>query len=258
MLFADGKLPALPSRLSPWLDMKPPPLELVLEQLESQQHRRYIKTHLPLDGLPYDPDLKYVYVSRDGRDVFMSMWNHYGNYTDEMYDVLNSMPGFENELFPRCPQDIHQMWADWISRSYFDWEGCGWPFWSHLDNVQSWWNFRHLPNIQFFHYADMLDDLEGEMRRMAAFLDIEVPEQHWPRIVEACSFDGMKRRAADYAPDGGKHWKGRADTFMNKGTNGRWKEILTEQELAQYQAACEKALTPECNAWLQFGRSALA
>ena len=44
---------------------------------------------------------------------------------------------------------------------------------------------------------------------------------------------------------------------MNKGTNGRWRDVLTEQELAEYDAACEKALTPDCRAWLEHGRSAL-
>ena len=257
MLFADGEFPAPPSEMSPWLDMDLAPLPIVIANLEAQQHRRFIKTHLPLDGIPFFEDLKYVYVSRDGRDVFMSMWNHYSNYTDQMHDDIDAQPGFEDDRFPRCPEDIHAFWAGWIEKSYFPWEGTGWPFWSHLDNVQSWWDYRHLPNIEFFHYNDMLADLEGEMRRMAAFLEIDVAEQHWPRIVNACTFDGMKQKAADYAPGGGVFWKGGADTFMNKGTNGRWSDVLTDEELAQYEAACDKALTPECRAWLEFGRSTL-
>lgn len=255
MLFPDGKMPATPSQMSPWLDNNLLPIEKIIAKLESQRHRRFIKTHLPLEGISYHPDLKYIYVSRDGRDVFMSLWNHYGNYTDEMYDILNSNPGYEHEPFPRCPEDIHKFWASWISRSYFDWEGSGWPFWSHLENVQSWWNYRHLPNIEFFHYSDMLSDLEGEMRRIAAYLEIDVPQELWPRVVNACTFEGMKKKATEYAPNGGVAWKGGADTFINKGTNGRWKDILTNEELDQYQAACDKVLTPECRAWLEFGRA---
>jgi aryl sulfotransferase len=30
--------------------------------LEAQEHRRFIKTHLPLDGLPYFPQVKYIRV----------------------------------------------------------------------------------------------------------------------------------------------------------------------------------------------------
>jgi aryl sulfotransferase len=43
--------------------------------------------------------------------------------------------------------------------------------------VQSWWDFLHLPNILFVHYADLLADLEGEIRRVAQFLEIEVPDR---------------------------------------------------------------------------------
>lgn len=88
---------------------------------------------------------------------------------------------------------------------------------------------------------------------MAAYLDIEVQESDWPRIIEAISFKEMKAKSALYAPGGGVFWKGGADTFINKGTNGRWREVLSEQELAQYDAACDKELTPECRQWLESG-----
>ena len=81
-----------------------------------------------------------------------------------------------------------------------------------------------------------------------------VPEDSWPRILEAISFDSMKSKAEEYVPAGGSFWKGGAQTFMNKGTNGRWREVLSEEELAQYDALCEQALTPDCRRWLEHGR----
>ncbi|MDA1192653.1 MAG: sulfotransferase domain-containing protein, partial [Candidatus Poribacteria bacterium] len=39
-----------PYRITPWLDMKHNPIEEVIADLEGQTHRRFIKTHLPLDG----------------------------------------------------------------------------------------------------------------------------------------------------------------------------------------------------------------
>ena len=76
LIFPDGNLPGPASFISPWLDMRVFPLELVLAQLEDQTHRRYIKTHLPLDALPYYENVKYLCVSRDPRDVFMSLLHH--------------------------------------------------------------------------------------------------------------------------------------------------------------------------------------
>lgn len=148
LLFPDGNFPAPPSTLSPWLDMRFVPLEVVLNGINAQQHRRYLKTHLPLDGMRFEPQLKYVYVSRDGRDVFMSMWNHYSNMTPESIAHMNGIPGRVGIEFPLPPEDIHEFWNTWVSDSLFDNEVGGWPYWSHLSNVQSWWEYRGLPNLQ--------------------------------------------------------------------------------------------------------------
>ena len=77
------------------------------------------------------------------------------------------------------------------------------------------------------HFADLKADMEGEIRRIADFLGIEVAADRWPAIVEHCAFDWMKANAAKAAPLGGVFWDGGAETFINKGTNGRWREVLT-------------------------------
>lgn len=253
LLFQDGKFPAPPAEVSPWLDMRIVPLEVVLNKLKAQQHRRFIKTHLPLDGLPYNENTKYLYIARDARDVFMSLWNHYTSMKDEMFMLMNMLVGRVGDELPYPPEDIHIFWRNWITRGAFEWEADGWPYWSHLSNVQSWWNYRHLPNIQLFHYGDMLEDTEREVRRIAAFLEIDVPENTWPDIIKAISFDEMKCKGELYAPGGGQFWKGGAKTFLYKGTNGRWRDILSAEELRLYEAACERALTPDCRGWLEHG-----
>lgn len=256
LLFPDGDLPAGPAEMSPWLDMRIVPLEIVLNGLRAQQHRRFIKTHLPLDGMRYETQLKYLYVARDARDVFMSLWNHYSTMTDETLTLFNLIPGRSGDALPAPPEDIRAFWRTWMTRSLFEWESDGWPYWSHLSNVQSWWNHRDLPNIQLVHYADLLRDTEGEMRRIAAFLEIDVPEHCWPEIVRAVSFAEMKRQGERYAPGGGQFWKGGAQTFLHKGTNGRWRDVLSAEDLKLYDAACDRALTPECRHWLEHGGAA--
>ncbi|MDP1551301.1 MAG: sulfotransferase domain-containing protein [Nitrosomonas sp.] len=253
LLFPDGNFPAPPAQMSPWLDMRIIPLEVVLNNLKTQQHRRFIKTHLPLDGVPYNEKTKYLYIARDTRDVFMSLWNHYTGMKEEMLMLLNMLPGRMGDELPPPPDDIHTFWRNWITRGSFAWEADGWPYWSHLSNVQSWWNFRHLPNIQLFHYSDMLADTEREVRRIAAFLEIDVAEQAWDGIIKAISFKEMKRQGELYAPGGGQFWKGGAETFMHKGTNNRWRDVLSDDELALYDAACARALTPDCREWLENG-----
>jgi aryl sulfotransferase len=257
-LIFQSELPGPLAELSPWLDMRLFPLELVLNGLAAQKHRRFIKTHLPLDALPWDPHRKFLYVARDGRDVFMSFWNHYSNFNDEALQLFNSIPGRVGEELPPAPADLHECWRDWVTRGWFEGETDGWPWWSHLYNVQSWWDYRHVPNVLLLHYADLTEDTEREARRIARFLDIEVPEALWPAIVERVSFASMQKQPDIYAPGGGRFWKGGASTFLHKGTNGRWRGVLSDAELAQYDAACERSLTPECRAWLEHGARALS
>jgi len=48
--------------------------------------------------------------------------------------------------------------------------------------------------------------------------------------------------------------KGGADAFFYKGTNGRWREVLSREELALYDKAAKRVLTPDCRQWLENGR----
>ncbi|TNE58104.1 MAG: sulfotransferase domain-containing protein [Alphaproteobacteria bacterium] len=254
LIFAGKEIPGRLTEISPWLDMRLSPHEETLQMLEEQTHRRYIKTHLPLDGLKYFDNVKYIMVGRDARDVFMSLINHYGNHTDEFIETLNSLPDRVGDPFPKFDGDIHKLWKNWMTRGWFDWETDGWPYWSHLHHAQTWWDYKDLPNIELFHYADMLADLEGQMRRVAKYLDMEIEEELWPSLVDACTFATVKKdpskvvmSMADFA------WKGGGDTFINKGTNGRWHGVLSDEELELYEAAKNRAMTPECAKWLENG-----
>ena len=48
-------------------------------------------------------------------------------------------------------------------------------------------------------------------------------------------------------------WKEGPQTFFHKGTNGRWKDILSADELRLYDDAMRKTLPPDCARWLEHG-----
>ena len=48
----------------------------------------------------------------------------------------------------------------------------------------TYWDARAEPNVHLFHYADMWNDLDGEMRRVAAALGVPVDEARWPSVRE--------------------------------------------------------------------------
>ena len=253
-LLFNGSEPAALQTISPWLDMRLGPLDEIISRLEEQRHRRFIKTHLPLDGLPFFPEVKYVVVGRDVRDVCMSLWNHYRNYKPEFYGRLNETPGRVGAPMPLCPDDVHAFWRGWITRGWFEWESEGFPFWSNMHHMQTWWDSRHLPNVLFVHFNDLLEDLNGEILRVAHFLDIEVSEATMHSTANAASFTTMKANAEQIFPNAANVWEGGAQTFFHSGTTGRWREALTPADLELYRDAVDRVLSPDCASWLERGR----
>jgi aryl sulfotransferase len=234
------------AEMSPWVDLRVPPAEVKLAALEAQTHRRFMKTHLPVDALVYSPRVKYIYIARDGRDVVWSMYNHHANANAHWYELLNDTPGRVGPPIEKPPESIHQYFLDWLDRD-------GHPFWPFWDNVASWWAIRDQPNLMFLHFEDLRRDLPGQMRRIADFLDIEIDEARFPLMVEHCTFDWMKANATKSTPLGGAIWDGGADTFINKGTNGRWRDVLTAEDNVRYEALAREKLGEDCAAWLKSG-----
>ena len=233
------------SPLSPWLDLRVMPPEAIAG-LEDQTHRRFVKTHLPVDALVFSPKAKYLYVGRDGRDAVWSLYNHHANANEHWYDVLNNAPGRVGPPIAPPPDSIPDYFRRWL-------EDDGYPFWSFWENVRSWWAVRDLPNVKLVHFNEMKKDLAGSIRAIAAFLDIPIDEAKFPAIVEHCSFDYMKSHAEEVSPLGGALWNGGAKTFINKGTNGRWRDMLTADDIARYDAKVRAELGDDCAQWLARG-----
>lgn len=254
LLFPDGEFPAPVSVMGPWLEVRLRPAEADLAALAAQTWRRQIKTHLPLSGLPYHPEVRYVMVARDGRDVFMSLLNHHMNYTEQMRQLVAQQDAVAGGPFPFDLGEPREWFRTWTTRASFPWEHDGYPYWSHLTHFRSWWDYRHLPNIHLMHFADLLADTAGTIRALAAFLAIEIDASKFSGILERVSFAHMRENfATQIEPMAGVIWKDGGNTFMNKGTNGRWRELLGEEELALYDAAVARVLPPDAAHWLACG-----
>lgn len=237
------------AEMSPWMDLRVPPKDVKLPAVEAQSHRRFVKTHLPVDALVFSPRAKYLYIGRDGRDVVWSLYNHHANANDLWYGALNDTPGRVGPPMEKPVDDIRQYFQEWFADDGYPW----WPYW---ENIRGWWEIRHLPNVLFLHFADMKADLARAMRQVADFLDIAVDEAKWPRMLEFCSFDYMKANATKSVPLGGAFWDAGAQVFIHKGQNGRWRDILTAQDCRDYEDRARRELGAECARWLAEGGAA--
>ena len=282
LIFQTPELPEPLGDLSPWLDNVAMPHDFVYAQLGEQRHRRFIKTHTPLDGIPLDPRVTYIVTARHPLDTFVSLCRHneiigpppdsMGPPPDSMGPPPDSMgpppvrrltgqrrpPKPPRPLKPPRPpappkppasgETLHDALLRWIAddddpRRYPDsLPGVMW----HLSDA---WARRGEPNVLLVRYDDLLAGLEGQMRWLAGRLGIAVPEQAWPALTQAATFERMRDRADDLVPiPPGIP----VDTalFFRRGTSGAGREILSDEEMAAYYARAAQLAPPDMLEWL--------
>lgn len=242
--------------ISPWPDFRAIPPEATAELAASQTHRRFLKSHLPYDALPVHEGVKYIHVARDGRDAAMSFFHHKANYTPDVIGLFTQIglddPKFGDtiNLTPSDPADHFHDWLDGHEDAFGD------PGASFFALENSYWAARRDPNMLLVHYNDLKADRAGEMRRIAEFLGVEIAGDLWPSLIEAAGFDAMKAAADTLMPTAGDIFEGGGNTFLHKGTNGRWRDLYRADDLARYDARVAAEFSPALAAWCEHGRLA--
>jgi len=219
------------AEITPWMDIKTEPAPQVHALYEAQKHRRFIKTHTPLDGLPWFAQATYLIVMRDPRDVFISLLNHLQNMNPNSNTMFAPALRQAHEEHP-LPEDPNEFFQMWLSNGSFEWETDGAPFWSLFRHGAGFWQHKDEANIHMLHYSDLKADLEGGMRKIARILSLDIPENKWPELIDAARFETMKKNADKYAPE--SHfdlWKDNSK-FFNKGSSGQWQGVLSKESLA--------------------------
>jgi len=257
LIFGDANLPRPLTELSPWLDIQTDTISNVFAALAAQRHRRFIKSHTPLDGLPFDERVTYICVGRDPRDAAISSDNHLNNMNREVLikareravgsDDLPSL--IPDGMPPRAEDPVERFWR-WVEDDAPPHEGLE----LLLHHLGTFWDRQQAPNVVLAHYADLQADLEGEMRRLARLLGIVIGEDVWPGLVAEGRFDRMRAHADEVAPqvtiEGLWH-----DTslFFNRGTSGQWRTFLGPEDLHRYEARVRQLATTDLAAWAHGG-----
>jgi aryl sulfotransferase len=246
LVFQTPELPQPLSELSPWLDWLIAPQDEVYARLAEQRHRRFIKTHTPLDGIPLDSRATYVVVARHPLDAAVSLYHQGDNLNRGRIRQLTGQPESTAPAAPRS--SLHEWllaWIDGRARPEDELDSLPGVLW-HLSDA---WARRAERNVVLVHYDDLAADLEAEMRRLAARLHITVPREIWPGLVAAATFESMRARAQRVAPDPSGVLKDNA-AFFRRGTSGAGREVLTRDELARYHARTAQLAPPDLLAWL--------
>ncbi len=248
LVFGGPEFPEPVGKLSPWLDHNVQPVQAVHRLLAAQQHRRLIKTHTPLDGLPWRDDVRYVCVGRDPRDAFVSMEHHAANLDR---DRLRELSG--SHAAPPDPPPEGDA-ADRFVEGAFATGSWNLAWLAHF--YSTFWERRHLPNVELFHYADYQRDLPAEIARLAAFLGIPLADGDPERLAAEASIDRARRRAADIVPEAHLGVFKDNTAFFRSGTSGGYRDRFTPAQLDRYDDRLGDLLPPDLAEWMHSGSTA--
>lgn len=232
LVFQTPDLPKPLAELSPWLDWLVTPHNQVLATLEAQTHRRFIKTHTPLDGLPLDPRATFVMVARHPLDAAVSLYHQASNH--------------ESWSEERPPI------AEWL-RDWIEWEGR--PV-DQLDSLPGFmwhlsdaWSRRDSANVVLVHYDDLAKNLAAEMRWIASALGINISDAATTALATAASFEAMRSRSDLLAPDPGGVMRDRS-AFFRRGSSGAAAELLSPEDMHRYEERSRKLAPQDLLRWL--------
>lgn len=251
-------LPGPLAAISPWLEMNLEPVADVHRRLDAQHHRRFIKSHTPLDGLPTRSGLRYISVGRDPRDVALSWDGHNQNIDiEQLVAARVAAVGADDpeasilqEPPPHPPEDPAERFHQFIDAPEAAVDGgtlLGLA--THLTQA---WAARDRDDVLLLHYADLREDLDGQMRRIARFLDVAVDEATWPALVADATFESMKARATDLAPAASTGMWHSNEQFFAVGRLGGWGG-LPAHALDRYEQRAAQLFSPDLKRWLEHG-----
>jgi hypothetical protein len=250
LVFGTPDLPLPLAELSPWLDWLVTPRAEVVARLVAQRHRRFVKTHTPLDGIPLDPRATYVVVARDPLDLAVSLY-HQGANIDRVR--LRALTGED----PNTPDPPRPPLGDWL-REWIAWDGdrhlqmdslpgVMWHVsdaWARIDAGAS--------NVVLVHYDDLLRERDHTMRTLADRLGFAVDDTAWPALVRAAGFDEMRNNAERLIPANNGVLKD-ATAFFRSGVSGAGRTALGPDDVDAYRERAAQLAAPDVLRWLHRG-----
>ncbi|PSN52269.1 hypothetical protein C0J52_08336 [Blattella germanica] len=194
-----------------------------VHQAQTCKSPRLIKSHLPLDLLPYQlwtVKPKVIYVARNAKATAVSYYHHYRMF----------------EKYTGTLEDFVDAFVDGI----VEWG----PFWKH---ILDFWEIRDGPNVMFHTFEDMKKDLPGSVKKIATFLNCKYNSTQLEELSNYVSFDSMKKNTNLLPSDvisflKTKSLDGISHQFFRKGETNSWKLDLSPEMIKKIDKWTEEQL----------------
>ena len=219
------------SQVVPWIELATD----LGQDLNAQQAAspRCFKTHCWYDHCPKGG--KYIVVVRDPVDVALSFYKFFEGWFFEPGEV--GVEEFVREF--------------WLARGEPQSEMQNASYFHHL---LSWWKHAQDENVLWVFFEDMKEDLEAQVRRVAAFMGLEPSEDTISVAVKHSSFGFMKEHEAQFDEHMSKQMRNAAcglapDAGMqggkiNQGKSGHAKTALPDDLVEDIHRKWRQVLTP--------------
>ena len=239
--------PTLPqplAELSPWVDWLVVSEDELFARLEAQPHRRVVKTHTPLDGVPIRPDVTYIVVARHPLDAAVSLYHQGANLDRDRIADLTGEPRRARAEAPPLAEWLRG-WIEHQADPHHELDSLP----GVLHHLADAWQRRGEPNVLLVHYDDLLADLPRAMARIADALEIAIDPAELERLAAAASFGAMRARADELAPDPVGVLRDR-QRFFRAGRSGSAQAVLDDEDLARYEARAAALAPADLLRWL--------
>jgi aryl sulfotransferase len=232
----------------PWVDgpfFARAELERLIGIAQGAALRLIYKTHLEPQAIPDVQAAKMIIVGRPPADVAVSLWDYFNGikpFGFAVHDEAAKRHGWNDGTFPRPAHypSKGEFFRRWVGNQ-------GFPFVDLVEIYRQAWSLRGRNNVLLLHYNEIIGDLPGTIRKIAAFEGIGLPEARVQQIAELCSFDEMRRQRETIAPSQKRF---DPEHHLNKGVAGRGNETFPRNEFADEYRSLENALGSECFRWL--------
>lgn len=150
-----------------------------------------------------NPGIKYVCIARNGKEVIRSIYPFINSHGQEFKKMWGGFP-------PKLsgPEEAFKMFAIDMPQFFFEY-------------TRDWWRFRNEKNVLLLHFSDLKQDLNASVRKLAKFLELDVPENAMKLVLQKASFEYMKEHHQKKVQSCISQWPGsnRSICAVDEGTH---------------------------------------
>jgi len=223
-----------------WLDSEITPLADMTAAFDAKPGRRFAKTHTPLDGVPFRPDLTYIAVYRHPLDALLSVRKHIRNLT---------VAGADHPYLRELPEVVDHFITAPLDRADIDEMTLA----SVVHHFRCTDAVADCPNVLVLHYAGMRADPARAIKRIADHIGLPADPGTVDRIAEATSFANMKARADRFAPHAADGILHDSAVFFDSGRNDKFVGRISAEQVAAFKVNLDDRLPAAQANWLLTG-----